>query len=145
MAAVEQAPDDITVRNPATGAVVATVPAAGPDEVAAMVERARAAQPSWEAGGFEAGAQGLRRAQQWVARQGERIARTIVEETGKAYEDAHVVEVGYTALMLRYWAGHAAATWPRSACAAAARSSPGAGSWSATARSASSASSGPGT
>src|SRR3954465_5621314 len=108
MAAVEQAPDDITVRNPATGAVVATVPAAGPDEVAAMVERARAAQPSWEAAGFAARAQGLRRAPQWVARQGERIARTIVEETGKAYEDAHVVEVGYTAMMLGYWAGHAA-------------------------------------
>src|SRR3954453_2590795 len=108
MAAVEQAPDDITVRNPATGAVVATVPAAGPDEVAAMVARARSAQPSWEAAGFEARAVVLRRAQQWVARHGERVARTIMEETGKAYEDAHVVEVGYTAMMLGYWAGHAA-------------------------------------
>ena len=108
MATGEQAPDDIAVRNPATGAIVATVPAAGPDDVAAMVERARRAQPSWEAAGFEARAQVLRRAQQWVARQGERIARTIVAETGKAYEDAHVVEVGYTAMMLGYWAGHAA-------------------------------------
>ena len=29
---------------------------------------------------------------------GGRIARTIVAETGKAYEDAHVVEVGYAAI-----------------------------------------------
>jgi len=108
MAAVGQAQDTIAVENPATGTVIATVPAVGPEEVAAMAERARRAQPSWEAVGFEGRAQVLLRAQRWVARHGGRIARTIVEETGKAYEDAHVVEVGYAAMMLGYWAKHAA-------------------------------------
>jgi acyl-CoA reductase-like NAD-dependent aldehyde dehydrogenase len=98
----------ISVENPATGAVVATVPAVAPEEVAGMVARARTAQPGWEAIGFEGRAPVLRRAQRWMVDHGERIARTIVDETGKAYEDAHVVEVAYGAMMLGYWAKHAA-------------------------------------
>jgi acyl-CoA reductase-like NAD-dependent aldehyde dehydrogenase len=98
----------ISVENPATGAVVATVPAVAPEEVPGMAARARTAQPSWEELGFAGRAQVLRRAQRWTVAHAERIARTLVEETGKAYEDAHVVEVGYAAMMLGYWARHAA-------------------------------------
>ena len=53
----------IEVRNPATGEVIASVPAIGPDGVAELVARARAAQPGWEALGFEGRGRILRRAQ----------------------------------------------------------------------------------
>ena len=43
----------IEVQNPATGEVIASVPALGPDQVAAVVARARAAQPGWQALGFD--------------------------------------------------------------------------------------------
>ena len=50
MATVEQQPtaaaEGIPVENPATGEVIATVPVASADEVAALVARARAAQPA---------------------------------------------------------------------------------------------------
>jgi acyl-CoA reductase-like NAD-dependent aldehyde dehydrogenase len=97
----------IPVENPATGEVIATVPATPPEEVGAMVARARAAQPGWEAIGFEGRARVLRRAQKWTMDRSERIARTIVEETGKAHEDALLVEVAYGAMMLGHWAKHA--------------------------------------
>jgi acyl-CoA reductase-like NAD-dependent aldehyde dehydrogenase len=111
MATVEQpaaAADVVAVENPATGELVATLPATSAAEVAAMVERARSAQPGWEAIGFDGRALVLRRAQKWLMDNGERVARTIVEETGKAHEDALLVEVAYGAMMLGYWAKHAA-------------------------------------
>src|SRR4051794_39817497 len=58
MASVEQetsaavtngAAGDIAVENPATGQVIAHVPDLGPDAVAEMARRGRAAQPAWEA------------------------------------------------------------------------------------------------
>jgi acyl-CoA reductase-like NAD-dependent aldehyde dehydrogenase len=48
MATIE-ATQTIDVENPATGQVVRTLPVTTPDEVTAMVARARAAQPAWEA------------------------------------------------------------------------------------------------
>jgi acyl-CoA reductase-like NAD-dependent aldehyde dehydrogenase len=111
MAALDQpreASEGIPVENPATGELLATVPATRPDEVAAFVERARAAQPGWEAIGFDGRAKVLRRAQKWLVDNADRIARTIVDESGKTYEDAYGVEVAYGAMMLGYWAKHAA-------------------------------------
>ena len=69
----------------------------GPSEVAAVVARARAAQPGWEALGFDGRAKILRRAQKWTIDNADRIARTIVSETGKTYEDAQLAEVSYAA------------------------------------------------
>ena len=42
----------IAVENPASGETIATVPELGADEVRAMVDAARAAQPGWEALGL---------------------------------------------------------------------------------------------
>jgi len=42
----------ISVENPATGETIREVAAVAPEDVAAVVERARAAQPAWEALGF---------------------------------------------------------------------------------------------
>ena len=63
MATLEQSTAEITVSNPATGAVIRTVPAASADDVRAMVARAREVQPAWEALGFEGRGRILRRAQ----------------------------------------------------------------------------------
>jgi acyl-CoA reductase-like NAD-dependent aldehyde dehydrogenase len=117
MASVEQAPapaarngssgTEITVENPATGEVIATVPALEAADVEAMVARARAAQPAWEALGFEERGRVLRRMQKWVTDHAERIVETIVSETGKTYEDALIAEVMYAANAFGFWAKEA--------------------------------------
>ncbi len=97
----------IDVTNPATGERVATVPALTPKGVTEVVERARAAQPAWQAMGFEGRAKVLRRAQKWVLDNEERIAHTIIAETGKTYEDALLAEVAYAASAFGFWAKNA--------------------------------------
>ncbi|HST70555.1 MAG TPA: aldehyde dehydrogenase family protein, partial [Solirubrobacterales bacterium] len=106
MATVEQ--EGIAVENPATGAVIATVPALSADEVRALAARARAAQPAWEALGFEERGRVLRRAQQWVTDHRDRIVETIVAETGKTHDDALLNEILYAAAAFGFWAKHAA-------------------------------------
>src|SRR3954453_11085303 len=108
MATVEQdtaaAPRRITVENPATGEPVATVPFVEAAEAGGLVARARAAQPGWQALGFDGRARVLRRAQRWVVDHAERIVDTIVSETGKTREDAQMAEVGYAAHAFGFWA-----------------------------------------
>src|SRR5215204_3502022 len=110
MATVEQPTrsDEIRVENPATGEFVASVPRIAPADVAALVARARAAQPAWEALEFDGRGEILRRAQKWVVENSDRIARTIVSETGKTYDDALIAEIGYVASAFGFWAKHAA-------------------------------------
>jgi acyl-CoA reductase-like NAD-dependent aldehyde dehydrogenase len=97
----------LDVKNPATGELIATVPAIEPEQVGELVDRARRAQPGWAALGFEGRGRVLRRAQKWVIDNSDRIARTIVEESGKAYEDAQLAEVSYAANAFGFWAKHA--------------------------------------
>jgi acyl-CoA reductase-like NAD-dependent aldehyde dehydrogenase len=97
----------IEVQNPATGETIASVPAVPVSEIAGVVARARAAQPGWQALGFDGRATILRRAQKWVLDNSETIARTIVAENGKAYEDAWVAEVSYAAGAFGFWAKNA--------------------------------------
>src|SRR5687767_11402471 len=109
MATVEEQTrsDQIRVENPATGELVAAVPRVAADAVPGLVARARAAQPAWEALGFDGRARILRRAQKWTVDNADRIARTIVLETGKAYDDALLAEVGYVTSAFGFWAKHA--------------------------------------
>lgn len=113
MASVEQAPaavqdgTGIPVENPATGQTITTVPTLSAGEVKALVARARAAQPAWEAVGFEERGRVLRRAQKWVTDNAERIIETIVSETGKTYEDAQLAEIMYAAAAFGFWAKEA--------------------------------------
>jgi acyl-CoA reductase-like NAD-dependent aldehyde dehydrogenase len=97
----------IDVRNPATGESIASVQALEPSDVAGLVARARAAQPGWEALGFDGRARVLRRAQRWTLDNADLIARTIVSENGKAYEDAQLAEVSYAATAFGFWAKRA--------------------------------------
>lgn len=97
----------VEVVNPATGERIDTVPALSGDQVTELVAGGRAAQPAWEALGFEGRGQILRRAQRWTLDNAERIARTIVAESGKTYEDAQGAEVAYCASAFGFWAKHA--------------------------------------
>ena len=97
----------IDVENPATGHVIATVPVVAPEEVAELVARARRAQPGWEALGFDGRAAVMKRCQKWVSDNAERVIETIVSETGKAYEDALLAEVGYAEGAFAFWAKNA--------------------------------------
>jgi acyl-CoA reductase-like NAD-dependent aldehyde dehydrogenase len=112
MATVDEQPAaaaaGIPVHNPATGEVIATVPVASAEEIRAIVARARAAQPGWEALGFDGRAKVLRRAQKWVTDNADRLIDTIVSETGKTYDDALINEIGYAATAFGFWAKHAA-------------------------------------
>jgi acyl-CoA reductase-like NAD-dependent aldehyde dehydrogenase len=96
----------IPVENPATGETVRTVPDLGAGAVAEMAARGRAAQPQWEAYGFDGRARVLLRAQKWLMDNSQRVAETIVSETGKTYEDANLAEIGYAGNAFGFWAKH---------------------------------------
>ena len=98
----------IEVENPATGQVIASVPVVAPDDVAALVARARRAQIGWDALGFDGRAAVMKRCQKWISDNAERVIETIVSETGKTYEDALLSEVGYAESAFAFWARNAA-------------------------------------
>jgi acyl-CoA reductase-like NAD-dependent aldehyde dehydrogenase len=100
------AANEIPVENPATGETVRTVPDLGAEAVAEMAARGRAAQPQWEAYGFDGRARVLLRAQKWLMDNAQRVADTIVSETGKTYEDANLAEIGYAGNAFGFWAKH---------------------------------------
>jgi len=97
----------IEVENPATGRVVARVATTPPERVPELVARARRAQPGWDALGFEGRARVFLRGQKWVVDNHDRVVETIVSETGKSWEDAHVSEVLYAAEAFGFWARNA--------------------------------------
>jgi acyl-CoA reductase-like NAD-dependent aldehyde dehydrogenase len=97
----------IAVENPATGEVVTSVPLVGAQEIQAIAQRAREAQPEWQAMGFEGRARVLRRAQKWMLDNAERIIGVVVSESGKTHEDAQLADLGYTVSALGFWAKEA--------------------------------------
>ena len=104
---IAQGAHEIEVENPATGQTVASVPDMGADAIAEMAGAGRAAQPAWEAEGFEGRARILLRAQKWVMDNSNQIIDTIVSETGKTFEDASLAEISYAGHAFGFWAGHA--------------------------------------
>jgi acyl-CoA reductase-like NAD-dependent aldehyde dehydrogenase len=96
--------EGIPVENPATGAIVTTVPDLDATAVADLARRGRAAQPIWEVYGFEGRGRVLLRMQKWVMDNADRIVRTIVSETGKTYEDAQLAEISYGGAAFGFWA-----------------------------------------
>src|ERR1700728_1342536 len=103
-AARKAAATTIDVENPATGAVIGTIPIQSVDELAAMAARGREAQPQWQAIGFDGRARIMRRAQKWMLDNAERVIESVVAETGKTYEDAQRADLGYTVSALGFWA-----------------------------------------
>jgi acyl-CoA reductase-like NAD-dependent aldehyde dehydrogenase len=97
----------IPVENPATGELVSTIPVLGADEIANLAARARVAQRGWAALGFDGRARVIKRAQQWILDNAERVIDVVVSETGKTHEDAQLADLGYTIAALGFWAKHA--------------------------------------
>jgi acyl-CoA reductase-like NAD-dependent aldehyde dehydrogenase len=98
-----RAPAMLTVENPATGQPVGEVPALDRDQTLELVRRARAAQPAWEALGFQGRGDLLRDMRKWLVDNRARAIRTLCEENGKTYEDAQL-EILYCADALGFWA-----------------------------------------
>ncbi|QUR67506.1 aldehyde dehydrogenase family protein [Mycobacterium spongiae] len=97
----------IAVENPATGEVIGHVPDMTAGEVAELARSGRAAQPGWEAMGFDGRGIILRRMQRWLIDNADRVIGTICAETGKAYEDAQIAELTYGAAAFGFWADKA--------------------------------------
>ena len=105
--AAEQGAATVPVENPATGQIIATVPDMDSAQVKALVDRARAAQPAWEALGFGGRADVLYDLRRWVVDNRERIVNTIVEENGKPPDEAMLTELFYLCDSLGFWAKNA--------------------------------------
>src|SRR4051794_4245746 len=99
---------EIPVENPATGQVIAHVTDSSPERVAELARRGRAAQPGWQAIGFDGRVRVMRRMQKWIMDNADRVVATIVSETGKTYEDAYMAEINYAGGAIDYWAKNAA-------------------------------------
>ena len=99
----------IPVANPATGETVATVPELGADEVAALVVAAHAAQPGWQAAGFDQRARVLMAARAWMVANGDRVVETICAETGRPADETQFAELSYGISALEFWAKQAPA------------------------------------
>src|SRR3954453_4161166 len=94
----------IPVENPATGETIANVPDLSAEQVADLAKRARIAQPGWDALGFDGRAEVFREMRRWLVQNRERVVQTIVDETGKAREDAQTTELFLILDSLGFWA-----------------------------------------
>jgi len=108
MTAVEPTTDSdaITVRNPADGRVVGSVPIDGPEAVAAKARELRLFQPEWEAIGARGRKKWMMKWQEWILDNTDHLTDVLMSETGKARGDAAVEAVG-VADAIKYWAGNA--------------------------------------
>ena len=102
----QSATETAPVSNPATGQPLAQVPALSREETLALVDRARAAQPGWEALGFDGRAAVMRDLRKWLVDNRDRVLRTLTEESGKPWVDAQI-ELYYVLDTLGFWAKNA--------------------------------------
>jgi acyl-CoA reductase-like NAD-dependent aldehyde dehydrogenase len=98
---------EIPVENPATGEVIAHVADLPAERVAELARLGRAAQPGWQAMGFDGRRRVIRQMQKWVMDNADRIVATIVAETGKTYEDAYMAEINYAGGAIDFWCKNA--------------------------------------
>jgi len=98
---------EIPVENPATGETIAHVADLSADRIAELARRGRAAQPQWQALGFDGRASVMRAMRRWLLDNADRVVATLISETGKTHEDAWMIEVTYTSGALSFWAKNA--------------------------------------
>jgi acyl-CoA reductase-like NAD-dependent aldehyde dehydrogenase len=96
--------DTLTVIEPATEAVLETIPAASADDVDAAVARARAAFPAWRAVSPSDRARLMRRISDAVAEHAEELAQLEARNAGKVIGDARG-EMGMVSDVFAYYAG----------------------------------------
>jgi betaine-aldehyde dehydrogenase len=97
----------LEVHDPADGSVIASVPIDGPAEVRAAAERARAAQPAWEALGHAGRYELLGRWRDWMLANGDAIAGVLERESGKVRQDASLETPGLADAINYYGANSA--------------------------------------
>ena len=100
-------PDAFEVIRPADGSVIREVPVDGPERVRQVVDRVRAAQPAWEALGFDGRRLWLERLRDWMLDNGDELADVMQEESGKVRADA-AFEVPHLCDMVNYYAANGA-------------------------------------
>src|SRR5688572_6892087 len=93
----------IAVENPATGETIGYVDDMDAAKVAGIVDRARAAQPGWEALGYEGRAALLRELRGWMVENRKRVIDILVKEGGKTPEDAMLADLWYVCDALGFW------------------------------------------
>lgn len=86
-------PDVIECFNPATGEKLGTVPAMKPENVQAVVERARAAQRVWRNSTFRQRRAVLQHILDHVIAHDDELCEYIVKDSGKTYENAMLGEI----------------------------------------------------
>ena len=79
--------------NPATEEIVGLAPNASADDAQAAAAAAKEAQPAWAELGVRGRAAVLDRLRSWLAHNSPRVIETLVEETGKTFEDAQTLEL----------------------------------------------------
>lgn len=100
-------PPDVASRNPTTGEVWATFAPASAHEVQSVIQRARAAQPAWDALGVDGRAKILGNVARLIFERRLEIASVIARENGKPEVEALATEVVTTLDMLRFNIRHA--------------------------------------
>lgn len=96
--------DWITVRNPATLAVIETLPVASFADVAAAVVRARRAQAGWQQTDFHERAKILYRLRDLLLDSGEQLADVLTAETGRPRAEVYGNELFYLCDAIELWA-----------------------------------------
>ena len=98
----------ITVRNPATGEEIGTVPICSAQEISAAVDRARKAQARWAATPIADRLKLVRRFQQLLCEQKDVVAAVITREAGKPLAEAVSTEILVVLDGAHYLINHAA-------------------------------------
>jgi succinate-semialdehyde dehydrogenase/glutarate-semialdehyde dehydrogenase len=96
----------LPVRNPATGALLGTIPALGEPETRAAVQAAQRAFAPWRAQGAPARAAVLRRWYELMIQHREDLARLMTAEQGKPLSEARA-EITYAASFIEWFAEEA--------------------------------------
>lgn len=94
----------ISVENPATGQTIGSIQQMSDAQIGDLFSSARAAQPEWEALGFEGRAKLMILLRHWLVSNRERVIDAVVAENGKTREDALLAELFYVADSIGFWA-----------------------------------------
>ena len=101
------AAETFDVHRPVDGSIITSVAIDSPERVAEVVARVRAAQPEWEALGFEGRYQWLGKLRDWMFDNLDPIADVMQEETGKVRADAEL-EAPFICDAINFWGERAA-------------------------------------
>jgi acyl-CoA reductase-like NAD-dependent aldehyde dehydrogenase len=92
-AAMTAPPSDIECLNPATGELLGRMPAATPEQVRAVVERARVAQQAWARSSFRQRRAVLGHMLDHILEHADELCAAVVQDSGKTWENALLGEV----------------------------------------------------